>query len=140
VILAHQNQIIYNKINLMNNIPTRRERRAAMKYQGILKMKSKLPFKKWCEFTSNTIKAGKEIFEANRDRIEKSIGEQLEAIEAKLIVMWRDMGYTDSEIEQLREANAILTVRNMDTWHTDKKVARKIIKETQQALLSRSNG
>lgn len=124
----------------MNNIPTRRERRAAMKYQGILKMKSKLPFKKWCEFTTNTIKAGKEIFEANRDRIEKSIGEQLEVIETKLISTWREMGYTDSEIEQLREANAILTVRDMDTWHTDKKVARKIIRETHQALLSRSNG
>lgn len=124
----------------MNNIPTRRERRAAMKYQGILKMKSKLSFSKWCEFTTNTIKAGKEIFEANRDRIEKSIGEQLETMEAKLITTWRDMGYTDSEIEQLREANAILTIRDMETWHTDKKVARKIMKDVYQALISRSNG
>jgi len=140
VILSHQIQIIYNKINIMNNIPTRRERRAAMKYQGILKMKSKLPFSKWCEFTTNTIKAGKEIFEANRDRMEKSIGEQLEAIEAKLISSWREMGYNDSEIEQLREANAILTVRDMETWKTDKKVARKIMKEVHQELLSRSNG
>jgi len=124
----------------MNTIPTRRERRAAMKYQGILKMKSKLPFKKWCEFTTNTIKAGKEIFEANRDNVDKSIAEQLEAVESKLISTWRDMGYTDDEIEKLREANAILTVRDMETWHTDKKVARKIIKEAHQALLSRSNG
>ena len=29
----------------MQNIPNRRERRAAMKYQGMLKAKSKLPFK-----------------------------------------------------------------------------------------------
>ena len=54
--------------------------------------------------------------------------------------MWREMGYTDSEIEQLREANAILTIRDMETWHTDKKVARKIIREAHQALLSRTNG
>ena len=61
--------------------------------------------------------------------MEKSIGEQLEAIEAKLISSWREMGYNDSEIEQLREANAILTIRDMETWKTDKKVARKIMKE-----------
>ena len=45
----------------MNNIPTRRERRASMKYQGILKMKSKLSFKNWRELTVNSIKAGREI-------------------------------------------------------------------------------
>lgn len=124
----------------MNSMPTRRERRAAMKYQGILKMKSKLPFKQWCEFTTNTQKAGREIFEANRDSVDKSIAEQLEAIEIKLISTWKDMGYTESEIESLREANAILTVRDRETWSTDKKVARKLIKEAHQALLSRSNG
>lgn len=124
----------------MNSMPTRRERRAAMKYQGILKMKSKLPFKKWCEFTTNTQKAGIDIFEANRDAVDKSIAEQLEAIEIKLISTWKDMGYTESEIESLREANAILTVRDHETWSTDKKVARKLIKEAHQALLSRSNG
>ena len=41
-------------------IPNRRQRRAAMKYQGFLKQKSKLPFKQWLELCRETRKKGRE--------------------------------------------------------------------------------
>ena len=124
----------------MNKIPTRRERRAAMKSQGILKTKSKLPFSKWLEFTRESIKQGKEIFAANQDAVEKSISEQLEQKEVGLIESWKESGYSPGEIEKLREAYAILTVRYLPTWHTDKKVARSLIKEANKSRAERLNG
>ena len=124
----------------MNKIPTRRERRAAMKFQGILKMKSKLPFSKWLEFTRESIKQGREIFAANQDAAEKLIGEQLEQKEVKLMEGWKESGYSPEEIEKLREAYATLTVRYLPTWHTDKKVARSLIKEVNKSRAERLNG
>jgi hypothetical protein len=123
----------------MNSIPNRRQRRAAMKYQGVLKAKSKLPFAKWTELIRETNKQGKEIFETNRDAMEKSIADQLEQKELAAIESWKEQGYDQNEIEKLREAWAILTVRDMETWHTDKKVARKILKETRESLHTRKN-
>lgn len=123
----------------MSNIPNRRERRAAMRYQGVLKAKSKLPFAKWLELIRETNKQGKEIFETKRDATEQSIADQLEAKELVQIERWKEQGYTQEEIEKLREAWAILTIRDKETWHTDKKIARKILKETSEALYNRKN-
>lgn len=124
----------------MQNIPNRRERRAAMKYQGMLKAKSKLPFKEWMKMTSETLKAGKEIHAANMDAADKSITQQLEDRESKLIENWKEQGYTKEEIEKLREADAILTVKHKETWHQDKKVARKLMKEVKESYYRRKNG
>jgi len=123
----------------MTQTPNRRQRRLAMKYQGILRAKSKLSFKDWMEVTSESLKKGKEIHAANVDAAEKSITEQLEAIEVKKIEAWKGEGYNESEIEMLREANAILTIRDKETWHTDKKTARKLMKEARESLNSRKN-
>ena len=124
----------------MNKIPTRRERRSAMKFQGILKMKSKLSFDKWLGFTSESIKRGKEIFVTNQDATEKAIEKQLEQNEVKLMENWKESGYSSEEIEKLREAYATLTIRYLPTWHTDKKVARGLIKEVNKSRVERVNG
>ena len=76
----------------MTQTPNRRQRRLAMKYQGILRAKSKLSFKDWMEVTSESLKKGKEIHAANVDAAEKSIAEQLEAIEVKKIEAWKSEG------------------------------------------------
>jgi len=124
----------------MQNIPNRRERRAAMKYQGMLKAKSKLPFKEWMKMTSESIKAGKEIHAANVDAIDKRLTQQLEDMDAKNVEKWKEEGYTKKEIEKLREASAILAVRYKETWQEDKKVARKLMKEVRESYYKRKNG
>jgi hypothetical protein len=123
----------------MTQAPNRRQRRLAMKYQGLLKAKSKLPFHKWMELTRENIERGKELHAANTDAVEKRIAEQLESIEERKIEAWKETGYNDKEIEMLREANAILSVRDKETWHTDKKVARKLMKEARESLNKRLN-
>jgi len=91
------------------------------------------------EVTRENLERGKELHAANTDAVEKRIAEQLESIEERKIVAWKETGYNDKEIEMLREANAILAIRDKKTWHTDKKVARKLMKEARESLNKRIN-
>ena len=120
-------------------IPNRRQRRAAMKHQGILKMKSKLSFKEWLEICKQTREKGKEIHEANVEAAEKSIYAKLEQVENNKISQWKEEGYTDKEIEKLREAYSLIMVKDKSTWHADKKLARKTIKELTSTLYKRKS-
>jgi len=120
-------------------IPNRRQRRLAMKHQGILKMKSKLSFKEWLEICKQTREKGKEIHEANTEAAEKSIYAALEAAENIHISRWKEEGYTDKEIEKLREAYSLIMIKDKSTWHSDKKVARKTIKELASKLYNRKS-
>lgn len=74
--------VIYNKINHMTQIPNRRQRRQMLKYQGILKAKSKASLKEWAEYVRENIKAGKEIHAANVDRAISAQGEEQDQKEA----------------------------------------------------------
>jgi hypothetical protein len=123
----------------MTQAPNRRQRRLAMKYQGLLKAKSKLPFHKWMEVTRESIERGKELHAATVDAQDKKISELLESMESQKIVAWKEIGYNESEIKMLREANAILSVKDKKTWHTDKKVARKLMKDARESLNKRLN-
>ena len=123
----------------MTQAPNRRQRRLAMKYQGLLKAKSKLPFHEWMEVTRENIKRGKELHAATVDTQDKRISELLESMESQKIVAWKEIGYNESEIEMLREANAILSVKDKKTWHTNKKIARKLMKEARESLNKRLN-
>ena len=124
----------------MTNIPNRRERRAAMKYQGMLKAKSKLPFKEWMKMTSESIKAGKDIHAAHLDATDKAMAQQLEDRESKMIEDWKEFGYNDKEIQKLREANATMAIKDKENWHRDKKIARKLLKEVRESYYKRKNG
>lgn len=122
----------------MNKIPTRRERRLVMKLQRVLRKKKNLSFKKWSNLINESIKNGKTIFSTNRDSFETAKAAQLEQIELKKIDYWKGRGYNESEIKKLRESYAITAVRYLDTWHSDKKIARNLIKEANLSLLNRT--
>ncbi|RLD25541.1 MAG: hypothetical protein DRI75_13210 [Bacteroidetes bacterium] len=119
-------------------IPNRRQRRAAMKHQGILKMKSKLSLKDWLEVCKKTREKGNEIHTANLENADQALSAKLEELESIKMSQWKEEGYTDKEIEQLREVFAMTMVKDKSTWHTDKKVARKTLKELRLKLQERS--
>ena len=91
------------------------------------------------EITKENIERGKELHAANVDSVEKSIAERLESIEERQIVAWQEVGYNENEIKLLREANAILMVKDKETWHTDKKEARQLMKDARESLNKRLN-
>jgi hypothetical protein len=113
----------------MNRIPTRKERRNAMKHHGVLKSKSKLPFNKWVEVTKETAKIGNQMYDINKEAFELSKSEQFEERELAMIEGWKNEGYSSQEIDKLREAYAILSVKDCDNYHNDKKIARNLIKQ-----------
>ena len=113
----------------MNNIPNRRERRAAMKHAGILKQKRHLPYKEWLSLTKEISQRGNDIHQQNLEERDKKIGEYLEDKESNAIGFWKEDGYNDKEIKMLREAWAIYAVKDKETWHQDKRTARKLMKE-----------
>jgi hypothetical protein len=125
--------------NQTSTMPNRQQRRAAMKHQGILKMKSKLSFKEWLEICKQTREKGQEIHEANVEAADKSIYAKYEQIENNKISEWKEEGYTKKEIEELREAYASIMIRDKENWHRDKKIARKTIKDLRTELYKRKS-
>jgi hypothetical protein len=121
------------------SIPNRRQRRIAMAHQGFLKQKRKLSLSEWYKLCSEIRIKGNEIHQANIERNEKSNFARLEEIESKNISSWKEDGYTDKEIEKLREAYSIFMIKDKSTWHNDKKIARKIIKELSSTLYKRKS-
>ena len=119
-------------------MPNRSQRRKAMAHQGFLKQKSKLSLSEWSKLCKELRIKGNEIHQVNAERSEKANFESLEAIESTKISNWREEGYTDKEIEQLREAYSFFMIKDKSTWHADKKVARKTIKELSLKLQERS--
>ena len=119
-------------------IPNRSQRRKAMAHQGFLKQKSKLSLTEWSKLCKELRISGNEIYQANAERSEKANFARLEEIESTKISNWREEGYTDKEIELLREAYSFFMIKDKSTWHADKKVARKTIKELSLKLQERS--
>ena len=110
----------------MAQIPNRRERRSAMKHAGMLTQRRKLKYKDWLESTRENIRQGKEIHAANVDAREKEKYAQLEEVESKAISTWKESGYNEKEIELLREAWALSTIRDKESWQEDKKTVKEL--------------
>lgn len=125
-------------MNQMNTLPRRKDRRSIMKYQGLFK--NKKTFKEWISFTQDNIKNGAEIFSTNKDAIEKSVNEQLEKMELSMMSFWKDAGYSESEIEKLRESYAMSAVKFDATRREDSKTARSLLKEVERSKKERLNG
>lgn len=121
-------------------MPKRKDRRSIMKFQGLFKSKNKKTFKEWLSFTQDNIKNGAELFNTNKNAIEKSVNEQLEKIELSMMSFWKDAGYSESEIEKLREAYAMSAVRFDATRREDGKAARVMLKEVELSKKERLNG
>ena len=123
--------------NETSSIPNRSQRRMAMKHQGFLKQKRNLALPEWLQLCKEVIAKGDEIHQANIDRMEKSVCARFEEIESAKITGWKEEGYTDTEIKQLREAYALILIKDKTNWHADKKLARKILKELSLKLQKR---
>ena len=124
--------------NKTSGIPNRSQRRMAMKHQGLLKQKRNLSLSDWSKLCTEIRIKGNEIHQANVERNENAMFARLEEIEAKKISQWKEEGYNDNEIEQLREAHALTAIKDKNTWKADKKKAIDIIKETRTNLQQRS--
>jgi hypothetical protein len=124
----------------MTTLPRRSVRRKMLKMNGFFKSKSQLGFNDWLKITSDTLTRGREYEKNNSDLRDKSIADSLEKAELRLIENWKLIGYDQKEIDKLREANALLVIKDTSTWKEDKKLARGLLKEAKESLIQRMNG
>ena len=132
-------------------IPNRRQRRAMLKQQGILRHLSKLPFlgETRTNFRAKNLETGKQIHNNLIERIEQANAERLEIIlegytneEGERVPglkdNWKEQGYNQKEIEMLEEAWALTTIKDKETYREDKKKAKSLRKEAKNLLASRT--
>jgi len=118
---------------------SRRSRRAQMKAAGMLRVKNTYsyfsgPRQAWY---AKTREDGKAAQETNEKRTNDSIESQLQSKLNNLKETWAEIGYNSEEIEMLNEAFILLAVKNKDTLRSDKKEARKLMKDAKTSLMSR---
>jgi hypothetical protein len=121
-------------------IPNRRQRRAMLKQQGILRHLSKLPFlgETRTNFRAKNLETGKQIHSNLTERIEKENADRLEVILNGLKIDWEQRGFNKKEIEMLEEAWALTTIKDKETYREDKKKAKSLRKEAKNLLASRT--
>ena len=119
----------------MNRIANRKQRREAMKSQGILRMIGKLSYAKRAEIRQANLARGREAHAVMADQVDKVRWAHLEAKEIKMMKTWREVGYSDEEITMLREAWSINVVGGAS--REDLKKSAVLVKSAQESLHTR---
>lgn len=120
---------------------SRRHRRGQFRAAGYLKIKNM--FGRFSEqgkaWYTKISEDGKAAHEANVNRVNDSISDQLQTKLNSLKETWKEIGYNDSEIKLLEEAWSLVTIKDKNTYRIDRKEAKKLRKEAQESLKSRLN-
>jgi hypothetical protein len=120
---------------------SRRNRRGQFRAMGYLKFKNMFgrfspQAKSWYDKIATD---GKEAHETFVNRVNDSIGDQLQTKLNSLKSTWESIGYNESEIKLLEEAWSLTVIKDKETYRKDKKDARKLQREAQESLKSRLN-
>jgi len=119
----------------MNRIANRKQRREAMKSQGILGMIGELSYTKRAEIRQANLARGREAHAVMTDQVDKARWARLEAKEIEMMKTWREVGYSDEEITMLREAWSIDVAGGAS--REDLKKSAALVKSAQESLHNR---
>lgn len=128
-------QIESNQVK--QTMPNRRMRRNVQKFQSILNAKKHAHFNEWLEFVKSNQEAGIELHKANMDNRDSYVSERYDQIMESVIKSWKSFGYSDAEIQMLREAYSLINNGYSSTWNIDKKHARSLMKSASQSRNTR---
>lgn len=84
-------------------IINRKERRAYMKKQGMLKTKTTLNFEDWCTVVENNIKEGNQMHLENEDTWRNLAYDQLSVKESNIVKNLKEQDYSKEEINSYLE-------------------------------------
>jgi hypothetical protein len=119
----------------MNRIANRKQRREAMKGQGILRMIGQLSYTKRAEIRQANLARGREAHTAMTDHVDKDRWARLESKEIEMMKTWKEIGYNDEEISLLREAWSINVVGGAS--REDIKKSADLVKSADESLHNR---
>lgn len=118
-----------------SRMPSRRQRRDVMRYQGILGIINKLSHSKRAEIRQSNLARGRELHAANTDAADKAKYQMLEEKQISMVETWKGIGYSDEEIEMLKEAWSIAAVGG--ATREDKKERRELLRKAKASMLQR---
>ena len=120
--------------------PSRRQRRAMLKQNGVLRALSKLsffhPVKK--QIREQNREAGRKIHQMHLDRIESMQSTFYEERLQSAKSTWFGIGYNKEEVAMLEEAWALTVIKDKETYREDKKRARQLQKQAADSLAARN--
>lgn len=120
---------------------SRKQTRSQFGSMGYLKVKNM--FGKFSEegqaWYDKIAKNGKAVHEANVNRNQDNIENQLQTKLNSIKEVWIEMGHNTSEIKLLEEAWLLIAIKNKETLKQDKKESKRLIKEAKESLKTRLN-
>lgn len=121
-------------------MPNHTQRRNMLRQQKVLKIKNEMNAMSSAavEFRETQRENGRKIHEANLDRLEQQTTVLMEEKLVAVVSGWQTQGYNEEEISFLTEAWKLTTFKNKKTWHTDKKTARKLMKQADESRKQRN--
>jgi len=118
---------------------SRKQRRAQMKSAGMLKVKnmySPLSGQRQAWY-KKTREDGQQAHEAHLKRVNDQIEEQLQTRLNNLKETWKSSGYNDQEIKMLEDAFMLTSIKYKDTLRSDRKEARRLMKQARESFQNR---
>lgn len=117
----------------------RRNKRGTYRQAGFLKVKNTFAFggeirNSWY---AKTIGDGREAHNQMVQRTQESIENQIQTILNSVKETWTKVGFNEAEIKMLEEAYSLTEIKQRDTLTSDRKLAKKLLKEANASLLSR---
>lgn len=117
----------------------RKYRRDTYRKMGLLKAKNG-----WGRFSEKGIawynlkqEEGKEFHQKHMNAVHDSIEEQLGSKLNSLKETWKNLNYSDKEIEMLEEAFTISNIKDKENWREDRKKAKSLVKEANNFRMKR---
>lgn len=118
---------------------SRKQRRAQMRSAGMLKVKniySPLSGQRQAWY-KKTREDGQQAHEAHLKKVNDQIEEQLQTRLNNLKETWKSSGYNDQEIKMLEDAFMLTSIKYKDTLRSDRKEARRLMKQARESFQNR---
>lgn len=119
---------------------SRRQRRAMLKSNGILRQISGLNFlgETKTAIRNQNLEQGRKLQSAHLDNIESQQSQELETKLNSLKELWADQGYNQEEISKLEQAWSLGVVKSSENLTEERKEIKRLLKEVKQSKSSRS--
>ena len=117
----------------------RKYRRDTYKRMGLLKAKNG-----WGRFSEKGIawyglkqEEGRDFHEKHMRMVNDQIEEQLGSKLNSLKETWKELKYSEKEIEMLEESFTLRNIKDKETWREDRKRAKSLVKEANKSKKER---
>lgn len=119
---------------------SRRQRRAMLRSNGILRQISGLNFlgETKTAIRNQNLEQGRKLQSAHLDNIESQQSQELETKLNSLKELWADQGYNQEEISKLEQAWSLGVVKSSENLTEERKEIKRLLKEVKQSKSSRS--